>query len=72
MRVVWSILVIECGDYGTSPRFGWIYNNELIIDIIREVIDWEDREEKYLENKLWNLITKLEPLILKTPLVKMF
>ena len=49
MRVVWSILVIECGDYETSPWFGWIYNDESIIDIIREVIDWEDYEEKYLE-----------------------
>lgn len=22
--IVWSILVLQCGDYGTSPRTGWI------------------------------------------------
>ena len=24
LRVFWSILVIEYGDYGTSPRYGWL------------------------------------------------
>jgi len=24
IRVIWSILVCMFGDYGTSPRFGWI------------------------------------------------
>lgn len=25
LRVLWSVLVMEYGDYGTSPRFGWLY-----------------------------------------------
>ena len=24
LRVLWSVLVLEYGDYGTSPRFGWL------------------------------------------------
>jgi hypothetical protein len=33
-RTFWSILVIEYGDYGTSPRYGWIEveNVERIIE----------------------------------------
>lgn len=23
-RIIWSIIVLKYGDYGTSPRFGWI------------------------------------------------
>lgn len=23
-NIIWSILVLQCGDYGTSPRTGWI------------------------------------------------
>lgn len=23
-NTIWSILVLQCGDYGTSPRTGWI------------------------------------------------
>lgn len=23
-RILWSVLVMEYGDYGTSPRYGWI------------------------------------------------
>ena len=24
-NIVWALMVIMFGDYGTSPRFGWIY-----------------------------------------------
>lgn len=26
IRVLWSVLVMEYGNYGTSPRYGWIEN----------------------------------------------
>ena len=38
MRVFWSILVIEYGDYGTSPRFGWLNSEDvdLFLDEFKE------------------------------------
>ena len=35
-RVFWSILVIEYGDYGSSPRYGWI-EVENVEKIIEEI-----------------------------------
>lgn len=34
LRVVWSVFVLSYGDYGTSPRFGWLQGdkiNELLV-----------------------------------------
>ena len=41
MRVFWSILVIEYGDYGTSPRFGWLdrENVDLFLDEFQESLE---------------------------------
>ena len=38
--IFWSWLVLQYGDYGTSPRFGWIYaeNAKKILDIIEELL----------------------------------
>ena len=45
-RILWSVLVIMYGDYGTSPRFGWIMveNRETILDILKK---WLDEYEEY-------------------------
>jgi len=39
-RIVWSWLVLKYGDYGTSPRYGWILkeNIKLIANQISEYI----------------------------------
>ena len=36
--IFWSWLVIQYGDYGTSPRFGWLYPREAreIANFIKE------------------------------------
>ena len=31
-RVFWSTLVMEYGEYGTSPRYGWITERNAFID----------------------------------------
>ena len=38
--IFWSWLVIQYGDYGTSPRFGWLYPREAreIADFIEETL----------------------------------
>lgn len=42
--IFWSWLVLQYGDYGTSPRFGWIYaeNARRLYTIISELL--EDNE----------------------------
>ena len=32
-RILWSFLVMQYGDYGVSPRYGWIYGDDLGIII---------------------------------------
>ena len=41
--IFWSWLVLQYGDYGTSPRFGWIYveNARKILEIIEEIYEEE-------------------------------
>ena len=41
MRVFWSILVIEYGDYGTSPRYGWLdsENVDLFLDDFKKGLE---------------------------------
>lgn len=43
--IFWSWLVLQYGDYGTSPRYGWIYmyNARKILEIIQE-LQQEDQE----------------------------
>lgn len=53
--IVWSILVLQCGEYGTSPRTGWIEKGRAeeaikIIDALcaeteeYQACNWEDDE----------------------------
>lgn len=35
--IIWSILVLQCGDYGTSPRTGWVEKGKVHYAI--EIID---------------------------------
>lgn len=39
--IFWSWLVLQYGDYGTSPRFGWIYaeNARRLYNIISESLE---------------------------------
>ena len=37
-RVIWSIMVMMYGDYGTSPRFGWI-NGSSAHDALRWITE---------------------------------
>ena len=44
-RILWSVLVYEFGDYGTSPRFGWIEDKEAALAAFKEYLDEEKEEE---------------------------
>lgn len=39
--IFWSWLVLRYGDYGTSPRYGWIYKEDAkkLYDIIQAIYD---------------------------------
>ena len=37
-RILWSVLVMEYGNYGTSPRFGWINKTQRAIDCFEQFI----------------------------------
>lgn len=37
-RILWSTLVMEFGDYGTSPRCGWINKTQRAIDCFEQFI----------------------------------
>lgn len=39
LRVLWSVLVMEYGDYGTSPRFGWL-ESENVKELLDEIDKW--------------------------------
>ena len=39
LRVLWSVLVMEYGDYGTSPRFGWL-ESESVKNLSDEMDNW--------------------------------
>lgn len=54
--IIWSILVLQCGEYGTSPRTGWIEKGRAedaikIIDALCarteecQACSWEDDDE---------------------------
>ncbi len=44
LRVIWSILVCMYGDYGTSPRFGWIWQHDSAIAFLDKLIDEKEDE----------------------------
>jgi hypothetical protein len=46
IRVFWSVLVMAYGDYGTSPRFGWINKLEPCCKALEEVIRFRGEEEE--------------------------
>ena len=50
LRVFWSILVIEYGDYGTSPRFGWLQkeNVALFLEKFKNALGEENAEKTEL------------------------
>lgn len=39
--IFWSWLVLQYGDYGTSPRYGWIYKEDAknLYDIMQAIYD---------------------------------
>lgn len=41
MRLLWSTLVVRFGDYGTSPRFGWLLQ-ETKDECVEELQDFLD------------------------------
>ena len=46
-QVLWMVLVNLFGDYGTSPRFGWIEHPRACANFLKEVLknidrDWEE------------------------------
>ena len=47
-RILWSVLVMEYGDYGTSPRCGWIEsrNRDAILEIFKKWIDELEQAER--------------------------
>jgi len=48
LQIIWMYLVLSIGDYGTSPRFGWITNMEVFrrfIDKLKEEYDLREVEE---------------------------
>lgn len=40
--ILMGAIVIEFGDYGTSPRYGWIYeeHEEQILDVLNELLEY--------------------------------
>lgn len=42
--VLWFLLVCMYGDYGTSPRFGWIENKEKAIAFLNSLLPGEVSE----------------------------
>lgn len=47
IRIFWSVLVMLYGDYGTSPRFGWIEvaNKQKCLN---ELKSWVELHEDYM------------------------
>lgn len=46
LRVFWSILSIEYGEYGSSPRYGWLESENvgLFLDKFKECLESFDLE----------------------------
>lgn len=45
-RILWSTFVAEYGDYGTSPRFGWLEKTE---ECEADILKWFHHSEKCLD-----------------------
>ena len=41
VNVIWQILVIMFGDYGTSPRYGWIDfdNKDDAVELLKKLVE---------------------------------
>ena len=48
MRVLWSMLVCMYGDYGTSPRTGWILaeNKEKAVEFLKQISQTATEQDK--------------------------
>ena len=44
IQIMWMFCVILFGDYGTSPRYGWIEKIDEFKDFIRSLISEEDED----------------------------
>lgn len=49
---IWSILVLQCGEYGTSPRFGWIKKDK-VQDAIKIIDALCAKAEEYQQRYIW-------------------
>lgn len=39
LELIWMILVVMFGDWGTSPRYGWIDNISEFINFLRQITE---------------------------------
>lgn len=51
-EIFWMILVLQFGDYGTSPRSGWILeeNKDKVIEFIDKITSTYSSSDEYLED----------------------
>lgn len=43
---IWSVLILNFGDFGTSPRSGWITDEKGLIDLLEKYLSkWEEVDE---------------------------
>ena len=50
LEIIWMICVVLFGDYGTSPRSGWIENIEAFYEFVDEITKTYREVEKYDRN----------------------
>lgn len=49
MRLLWSTLVVRFGDFGTSPRYGWLLKvtKDECVEELQEFIDTHNDNDEY-------------------------
>lgn len=40
IHILWSVLVLSHGNYGTSPRYGWLEPSQQLINTINTIIHY--------------------------------
>lgn len=45
IQVIWMICVLQFGDYGVSPRYGWIENEAGFKKFVKQLVDGHEEEE---------------------------
>ena len=45
LNVLWLLLVAMFGEYGTSPRTGWIVNRKECADFLESIVEIEEEEQ---------------------------